>query len=141
MTAATYGKSGRERVARAIREHGPMPEKDIIKHIPQDARHNHNLIKVISGMLKNRQIICTDGLCNITPDMYAWLEELDEVEEHIRSTSPAITPPPYQVNFNDIKPISAKYIPSAVGTRGDIPRDVSFKNAGSDSVAKPYFRE
>jgi hypothetical protein len=134
MTIPHASNANMHRIFRLIYDNGTMTRDEILSGFPN--REKDHIARCLHNLLDQSHVFLIDRNLFLSDDLLAHYEDLGEIEKP--KFKPQIVQPRTTSEFT---PLKKKNIPSATGTRGGEVRDVSFKNAGSDSVAKPYFRE
>ena len=118
----------RLRIGREIYDNGPMTLNQLI--VPNKQKYAKMI--ALEALMQADQVIEIDGVLHISQHMRErYADIVQEEQERARRPKPVLAEPRTVPAF---KPIQAKHIPSAAGTRGDIARDIHFKNGGNDRV-------
>lgn len=132
MTVPHASNANMHRISRQIYDNGTMTRDELLSGFPN--REKDHISKCLDNLLDQSHVFLICQNLFLSDDILAHYEDLEEIEKP--KFKPQIVQPRTASEFTPLK-----YIPSAAGTRGGEVRDVSFKNAGSDSVAKINYRE
>jgi hypothetical protein len=122
----------RMRIACVLHEHGPMTRVEIRESLPDGWQHLHNFLRSLEGMVRDGQLLVEGDVLSLPGETSAYLTELAAAEAQRKNAGVPLVPPRSVPPF---RPLSAKYIPSAYGTRSDAgQREIHFFTLSSNVV-------